>query len=225
MKYVPVPSRKELERAFERLQWNGEPNPSEIVRWAHWARLDARLAELLISHLAKHFRRLNPFALSEENHLSPQPQALAVLLEFAKIEAAASLSGPNQKSFRRWCRVITQDLEVASPQSFFVDDGRPNPARARGESETSLKPYRRWGFFGREDLLAKKAGCQAAALAKPERARVLEALRSSRPSFTVNDYIEACQGRVHRRTAERDLHACRDIKHKGFTRRRRYSAV
>lgn len=225
MKSVPLPSRDSLSKAYEEIQWAREPVDAErIVQWAHWSRLDARLAELLVRYLLARHGDLNPFVLWQANRRSPQPQALAVLVEFARILARETRSPEEETEFRVWSRIILKDLAPAEPQMFFLREGKPLPDRDFAVIETSLLPYRRWGFFGNEAIGAgKRVHSQRLTLmGKAERKRILDKLLQEKPRIRVDEYIQACGGRVHRRTAERDLAQDARLERMGITRASMY---
>jgi hypothetical protein len=203
--------------AYSRLQRDEEiPEPAELVRWAHWARLDARLAEILTKFLRRNFRRIHPTGLWEENRFSPRPQALAVLASFALV--GIPRRGEEFRALDGWVRAVTWRTPKASPQMFFVRDGNPKPERDALEIEESLALYRKWGFFGRENLAGSKAVTTHTMLAPEERKKILAKLMRARKRFTVSDYRAACEFRVHSRTAERDLSACPRLRKSGGTR-------
>lgn len=228
MKSVELPSRDDLRNALETLSW-GEPDkilPENLVQWAHWARLDARLAETLVRFIAEFFRRINPFTLREINRKSPQPQALATLIDFALYRLRRNKVSADLEDFRAWSRFITKDIPPASPQMFFIREGAPRPESDRRKIERSLKPYRRWGYFGDESLAGTTPHSgNSTLLGKTERQIILDRLLSSHDSISVEDYIRACNGRIHRRTAQRDLRESVRLKGKGFTRNKRYKPV
>lgn len=228
MKSVALPSRQDLHSALEALSWKApaDVTAERLVRWAHWARLDARLAELLVRFLTESFREINPFSLWEKNRISPEPQALAALIEFAVHRARRTRAPDAAKDLRAWGRLVTKNTPAVSPRMFFIREGSPNPERDRRQIEASLRPYLRWGYFGDESL-AGDAGSplkksDTTMMGKAERGKILNRLLATEDSIRVEDYIRACQGRVHRRTAQRDLSECKKARGRGFTRGKRF---
>lgn len=231
MKITPVPSRAELVKAYEFLQSLGVRNkstasPREIVRWTQWCRLDARLAELLVRYIANSFSKIDPFQLWRANETSAVPQALAVLAEFVRLELRAQNKG--LREFDGWCSAAIYDLSSAPPQMFFLRDGLIRPDLDYREIQRSLKIYLKWGFFGSDEIVTRKDDSlsgKTTFLKKPQRAAILNILLSKNKTISVEDYIQASGGKIHRRTAERDLAAEKNLKQSGFTRGRRYSLM
>lgn len=229
MKCVPIPNQLDLMNAHDQLVWNKgqKVTESDLILWSHWSRINARLAETLVKYLVQHFRKFNPFILFEANLQSPLPQALAVLIEFAKLDLkqkASDRSTSDHNAFKLWSQIITQNLDRASPQMFFVNDGIPNSNRDWKEISRSLTPYKRWGFFG-VDFLPNEKGLNfknKTLLGPQERMSALSNLLANQSKITVADYITACGKKVHRRTAERDLESCNRLTKKGHTRKRIY---
>jgi len=221
----PLPSIADLQKAYEALQWSKAPLAvKDLSVYAQWVRLDSRLGELLINHVLLSFNALNPFLLWRANCGCPFPQVLPVVLEFAIIQARMILGKEEQKAFQAWCKVVTRGVTPAPTQMFFID-GRLNPTRSLLEAENSLKPFLRWGFFSSESLLPAKVSEKIALptlMPKANRLEILRRLLTTRTSITVADYMRACSGQIHRRTAERDLSQYPQLKRQGFTRNRSY---
>jgi hypothetical protein len=226
MKSVPVPSRPQLLEAYDRLQWDTEaPQAESLVRWAHWTRLDARLAEIFVLFLAQKFRQIHPVSLWEENQKSPLPQALAVLVDFARAELKRGPSIQNSGAFQNWAKAVQWKLPKCAAQMFFLREGRPKPEQSGADIERSLRPYIKWGFFGAEGPVSgKKKGKAFTTLSSSARASILLELAKTRQPFTVKDYVHACGGQIHVRTAERDLRKKNELSLRGNTRARKYQA-
>jgi hypothetical protein len=122
------------------------------------------------------------------------------------------------RSFAAWARAVTWNLPKGPAQMFFIREGTPNPSRDRPEIERSLKSYLRWGYFGTDNLNGSKPGRKLTLLGTRERARILSELARKQARITVDDYISACDRKVHRRTAERDLRSSPRLGKRGHTR-------
>lgn len=222
MKLAHVPSTQELAEAYDVLQLNRRPvTPDEWIRWSQWARLDARLGEILVAAIVRTFRDINPFQLWRANRGAAQPQVLLVILEFASLRARAVLSAAERLEFQAWLRIFPMEIEKGQWQLFMIPPGHPAPRRALESFTHSLAPYLKWGFFGREDLAHARAK-DLTLMGKAQRLAILQQILASKKSVSVSDYIAACGGRIHRRTAERDLAELPRLKTKGHTRARRY---
>jgi hypothetical protein len=226
MKLARPPSRSELEKVYSRLQWDeiGEPSAEELVLWAQWGRLDARLAEILIRYLLRSFRKVPALPLWEKNRDSPLPASLAVLVDFARSEASGVLPAEERAAFQAWAKAVLWKTPKAPFQFYFVREGKPRPERDLREIGVTLRNFSRWGFFGSTAPVSEKTrgSTTATMLAPSQRCEILRTLARSRKSFTVADFILACGGRLHRRAAERDLRAFPGIVRSGSTRAARY---
>lgn len=202
------------------------PSDQQLVMWSHWTRLDARLAEILVQYLPAHFYRIHPLTLRQANLGKPCPQVMGLLLEFATDVARAKLPSSQFQDFLKWVEVICHDVNAADAQLFFLPPGWPNPAKYDQLHGRTLRPFAKWGFIEADDLLNLKfrqTQRGRTLLTKSDRnARLLELLRHQTRIF-LGDYLKACEGLVHRRTAERDLAECTEIQRDGKTRGRTYT--
>lgn len=130
-----------------------------------------------------------------------------------------------EREFEGWSLSAVYDLKPASPQMFFLRDGMIRPDLDYKEILGTLKVYRKWGFFGSDRIVTRKDAKSSETttfLNKKQRAEILKLLLKSRKIISVEDYIQASGGKIHRRTAERDLASKKGLKRSGFTRGRRY---
>ncbi|MEK7358290.1 MAG: hypothetical protein AAB250_17720 [Bdellovibrionota bacterium] len=232
MKGAPVPSRADLRKTYETLQFSKGPRSVSvrlIVKWSEWARLDVRLAEVLAIFIGNEFKRINPFELWQANRNSALPQALALILEFSKAGLRARGDRDLLIEFSAWAATVVESLKRGPPQMFFVREGPLKPSRDLSEIEFSLKVYRKWGFFGTDSVISQKRASgrsrSVTLLEKSQRERVLSRLLSAGSKISVADYMAACGNQIHRRTAERDLAKASFARASGYTRNRRYSRV
>lgn len=228
MKATPWPDFDDLKWAYEKLQAkDAQLGISDLAKMFPWVRVDARLGEILIRHLSDNYRNLDPFALREKNKLNLQPQVLAVLIEFCHLHLK-SRKDSDIRDFELWSEIIVEDLKPTDPQMFSIGSLLISHSRLIKQAQRSLKAYRRWGYLGDHSLISQKyLPPSTLTLVDPTfRQATLHALIKDRTGeLTVSEYIEACGGQVHRRTAERDFADCPDLKKIGFTRNRRYRIV
>lgn len=224
MRLARPPSRGDLESAYSRLLWRDdeEPTAEELVLWSQWARIDPRLAEILVACLLRRFRALSALSLWEENRKSAMPAALAALVDFARLDAKRVLPPPERIAFAAWAKTVLWRVPSAPPQLFFLRQGKPRPERDIKEIGQSLRVFRRWGFFGSAAPLDEKHDRRATMLDPCQRRQLLRKLARGGETFTVADYMSACGGRVHRRTAERDLKEWPALRRIGATKAARY---
>ena len=228
MKAPPWPCLSDLKRAYEILQSkDAQVNCSELVRIAPWARVDARLGEILVRYLSTYFRNIDAFALRDANRSQFQPQVIIVLIEFSRL-FLQSTEDPRHRDFDLWAQIIAEDIEPAPYQMFFVGSHLLNSEHLVKHAQRSLKIYLRWGFLGDQALISNKyLKPRALTLVNSaSRKATLEALLDGRAGeITVSEYIDAFDGQVHLRTAERDLQVCPRLKKIGHTRGRRYQIL
>lgn len=226
MKGPPVPSRADLARAYESAaRYRAKLEPRDAVAFAQWSRLDARLGEILAAAVADRFASWNPYELFRLNAEAAFPQSLLVICEFARLRVARSGGRASRKNFDAWFACVSHGASAAAAQSFFLPTGAPKPDAAIREFSESLAPYKRWGYAGRDDLSGEKGERTRASrtlLEKPARAEILRRLLRANAEITVSGYVDACGGRIHRRTAERDLRECGRLRSAGRTRGRVY---
>ena len=228
MKTVAVPTRSLLLSAYEKLQWESHVSVTQLCLWTRWARLDARLAQILVDHIVNHFEAYNALDLWEKNQALSQPQALAVILEFCQTQARLSLKQKKYVKFQIWKRAIVSQLSPAPFQRFFIREGTLAPERDQKEISENLPSYENWGYYFNEPITSsiknKRSDSTRTLLSSRDRLEILRALMKEKKVFTVNDYMSACHGRIHRRTAERDLEKQNKLKKVGATRSRNYKS-
>ena len=202
-----VPSRVDLIRFYE-IAEGGPLSPLGLCHLACVARFDPRLAEILVGRLAKAWRLIDPVATNEAVRLSPWPAALGVLAE----HAACLMPSKERREFRRWKAAALFGACPADGELFWIGAFQFAGQAAQREADESVKPYRRWGYFGR-DWLVNKASSRTPSVTivpRPERLRILRCLAIEREMtgasfFRLKDYLAALDHRVRPRTAETDL--------------------
>ena len=219
-----VPSEKEILDAYRILQSEVEIPVREWVRFSQWVRFDPRLGEVWLSALDRRWRALPPVLMRDENLQQATPAVLGVLLDqyhdFVCPEA-------DRKTFDLWRKIALEGLKKAPNENFFIGVAPFAGKRLRLDAERPIRAYKKWGFFGRDILVnkfsEKQKELQVTALAPEERRRALDSLLRSKPRITVSDYVEACEGMISRRMAQKDLQARKGLRCTGSTRARFYS--
>lgn len=212
-----IPSESDLHAAYEALQFS-EPNLANFALWSQWSRFDARLAEIWIGAIVRHWKTIHPVPFREQILKQRCPQVVGVLLEFAKVKIAQHAEQKDDVSlFSAWTATVLQGLQPVPWQQFFVGlqplASRSMLASARLTSEE----YRRWGFLGSDSLLPKSTRVQ---FSVDVRKRIRGELVSRQGRLTVTEYLHAVRGSVSRRQAERDLLSDPHLRAVGSTRAR-----
>lgn len=208
------PAMEELERLYHELallgapsvgrrrRWSYRPaNPEELVALAgEMLRYDARLLTVLLQLLLAAWPTLNPLELRRQLARMRWPQALLVVLEFARI-------ADGDRELRFFADYLAAGWRrIDPPERFFLDDANPASRSAARRLGRNLAPYSRWGFIGIERPVADMAtrrplGNYDAAT----RRRILDDIVERRGRVTISEYLEAMDEAVSRQQALEDL--------------------
>jgi len=187
-----------------------------VVVAAQVSRQDPRLLWVLVELLARSYDRFDPLKLRRALDRARWPAAFAVALEFAR-RAVRSPELDDVAGF------VLARVPPARHERFFMGTRAFGGALARRDVEESLAEYARWGYFSREEPLAKELGAGVhGTLRRPERMNLLMRLATRQGTITIRDYLEALRGRASRRQASRDLAAAPFLVQVGATRGARY---
>lgn len=195
----------------------GSPQPEEVVVLAaQAARQEPRLLWVLVELLARGYERFDPLKLRRALARARWPAALGVALDFAR-RAARSSELDDVAAF------VLARVPPARGERFFLGTRAFAGKLARRDVEESLAEYTRWGFFSREEPLARELGGGLhGTLAPRERMNLLRRLAESQGTFAIRDYLAALRGRASRRQASRDLATAPFLEQVGATRGARY---
>ncbi len=214
---IRAPTEDDLARLYWELAQRGAPTVGARKAWpyrprdeeelfglaAEMARHDARALGVLVATIARRWRGLNPVRLRDAMRGMHAPQALCVVLDFAR---EAELD----RELALFVRYVTADWPKVDPAvHFFVDDVRPGERTASSRTGRSLVAYARWGFIGVErptvDAFSKRTvGRYDAAT----RRRIAEALTERTPEgITLASYLDAIDGSISRQQGVVDLRA------------------
>lgn len=195
----------------------GRPSREElVVLAAQAARREPRLLWAVVELLARAYEGLDPLRLRRAALRGRWPGTVAVALEFAR-RAARS------EELDDWARFVTARIAPAAGERFFLGTRAFSGAQARRDAEESLAEYKRWGYLGREEPLAKELGSAArGTLAPAERLNLLRRVAERSGSVTLADYVAALKGRASQRQAQRDLAAAPFLERRGRTRAARW---
>jgi hypothetical protein len=195
----------------------GRPTPEELlVLAAQASRQEPRLLWVLVELLARGYDRFDPLKLRRALARARWPAALAVALEFAR-RVARSPELDDVAEF------VLARVAPARGERFFLGTRAFGGALARRDVEESLAEYARWGYFSREEPLAKELGAAVhGTLARRERMNLLLRLAERQGTITMSEYLAALRGRASRRQASRDLATAPFLVQRGITRGARY---
>ena len=201
-----------------RVAWRfGDAGPEELlVVAAQASRQEPRLLWVLVELLARGYDRFDPLKLRRALARARWPATLAVAFEFAR-RAARS------EELDDVARFVLARVAPARGERFFLGTRAFAGKLARRDVEESLAEYARWGYFSREEPLAKELGAVLhGTLARRERMNLLRRLLDRQGTVTIGDYLGALRGRASRRQASRDLATAPFLERLGATRGARY---
>jgi hypothetical protein len=216
-----APTQAELERLYFELARVGASSVGQKRSWPYrprtledllslateMLRYDPRLLSILLQFVLAHWRELHPVKLRDRLREIRWPEALLVVLEFAKAESS-------DPEFRYWADYVAAGFErIEPPERFFVDAERPGSRVAIRRVGRNLGAYARWGFIGSErpiaDPVSKRAvGSYDAAT----RRRILRELIERRGEITLAEYLEAVDHAVSRQQGLVDLRGSRQLR-------------
>lgn len=202
----------------ERSPWRfGQPGPEELLVMASQsARRDPRLLWALVELLARHCDRFDPLKLRRALAAAPAPAAFGVAFEFARKVS-------DDRDLNDVADFVMKRIPPARGEQFLVGLRSFGGELMRRDVEESLAEYKRWGFFGREEPIAKELGSDArGSLGPAERMNVLRRLAARDRTVTLSAYLDALKGRASRRQASRDLAEAPFLARVGRTRGARY---
>jgi hypothetical protein len=215
-----APTANELERLYFELARIGAPAVGGKKPWpyrprsreqlvtlaAEMLRHDPRLLSILLQFLVRDWRTLNPLALRDQMKSMRWPQALLVVLEFAR-------AAQDDREMRYFIDHVAAGWPRVDPaERFFFDAERPASRIAKRRVGRNLAAYARWGFIGSEkpiaDAMTRRTVGRYDALT---RNGILADLASREPGFTLADYLEAVDHSISRQQALHDLKHCPEL--------------
>jgi hypothetical protein len=225
------PTIAELERLYFELETIGAPSLGRRSRWpytpenreglvalaAEMLRYDPRLLSILLQLVLEHWQELNPLVLRREMQRMRFPQALLVVLEFAR---AAS----HDAELRHFADYLGAGFRrVAPAERFFLDLERPASRMARRKAGTNLKAYGRWGFIGTErPTMSVTTKELVGTFDADSRAYVRRRLAERRGAFKLSEYLDALDHAISRQQAYQDLKGDPDFMVEGHGRGARW---
>jgi hypothetical protein len=229
-----APTQPELERLYYELAqvgassvgqkraWRYRPRSLEelIALASEMLRYDPRLLSILLQFLLQRWREVHPLRMRDLLKQLRWPEAILVVLEFAKSEAS-------DPEFRHWADYLAAGFSrVEPPERFFLDAERPGSRVAQRRVGRNLKPYARWGFIASErpvaDPVSKRAvGRYDAAT----RRRILLELMQRQGELTLAEYLDAVDQAVSRQQALADLRGMPQLRVTGRGRAAKWIAT
>lgn len=209
-----APTSAELERLYEELARIGAPSVGRHRPWRYrphnrealvalagdMLRYDPRLLTILLQLFLRGWRELNPLELREQMARMRWPQALGVVLGFARLATT-------EPELRHFVEYVTAGWpRLGGSERFFIDAERPGSRTAERRLGRNLSPYAEWGFVGTERPIADAATRRTVGRydARTRRA-ILRDLAASRGAITLGEYLQAIDRTITRQQALADL--------------------
>ncbi|RLB47202.1 MAG: hypothetical protein DRJ42_25940 [Deltaproteobacteria bacterium] len=209
-----VPTQPDLERLYYELERIGAPSVGRRAPWPYepatkealaglageMLRYDPRLLSVLLQLFLEGWMELNPLALRTVMQTMRWPQALLVVLEFAR-------AATRDVELRYFADYLGAGFVRMSPaERFFLDAERPGSRMARRKSGRNFKAYARWGFIGTERPTANATSKRlVGSYDTTSRAWVRRQLADRRGPFKVSEYLDALDDAISRQQAYKDL--------------------
>lgn len=228
--HVPTPS--ELERLYYELEKIGAPSVGRASPWPYapesaeelvglaceMLRYDPRLLSILLQLFVERWDTFDPLSLRRSIKRMRWPQALLVVLEFAR-------NARSDPELRHFADYLAAGFSRVSPaERFFLDMERPASRTARRKAGKNLKAYARWGFIGTERPTASVTDKRlVGTYDKDTRATVRRALAERRGTFSLREYLDALDDAVSRQQAYQDLKGDPDFVVEGHGRGARWT--
>jgi len=226
-----VPTERELERLYHELALRGANSVGQHQPWSYrvqsleylvalageMLRYDARLLSILVQYFLSHWQELHPGVLRKWLRKMRWPQALLVVLEFAKTASMDS-------EFRFFADYISAGFERVSPsERFFMDAERPGSRIAERRLGRNLAAYARWGFVGSERPIADPVTKRALGRYDVHTRRaILRSLIERRGELTLAEYLDAVDHAISRQQALADLRGESELQPQGRGRGARW---
>jgi hypothetical protein len=208
------PTQPELERLYfelakvggtsvgQKRPWRYRPQTFEalLALAGEMLRYDARLLSILVQLFLLRWRDTHPLVLRDELHAMRWPQALLVVLEFAK-EAS------DDPEFRYFADYLAAGFSRVEPaERFFMDAERPGSRMAERRMGRNLAPYARWGYVSSERPIADPVTKRALGRYDVRTRRgILRDLIERRGELTLAEYLDAVDHAISRQQALADL--------------------
>jgi hypothetical protein len=218
-----IPGIQELERAYAELQSARNALPAaRLVELSQWSRLDARLAEQVVTHLVRFWKSLHVGELRLALNSAVWPATLGVLLGHARLHP--ELERADRRAFAGMIEAVMAGLPIGDGGTFFIGTRAFAGQEQQRDAELSSKPYSSWGYLGRDLLLNKASRSRRTVHSAEQRRRVLDGLvercESEGRPLTTSEYRAALGERISPRLAELDLRAHPRLVPRGETRGR-----
>ena len=221
-----IPDEKKITQAYRKLKYKSEEVLlKDLALYSQWARLDPRLGEMVIEHLAFCWEDINPIQFNYNIKKQVWPSALGALLAQIPFYYLQKDISWNKELFLNWKKCVMTNIPPATDEQFFIGIYKVGGKLMKEECFHAIKPYRQWGYFAKDLLINKAEPPTRTLLSSAQRQVIINSLIKKKKKLTVQDYLEEINFQIHPRQAQRDLKNHPQLKPYGYTKGRYYMPV
>lgn len=223
---MQIPNSAQLLKAYNEILGEELHSIDKLCEYIQWIRFDPRLGEILVHFLFKKWKKINPIKFNKEILKQTWPALAGVVFETVRLLIPKS----QKKLFDLWMKTTLLDVKAEPEQLLYVGIYKLGSSKALIEAQKGISLYRKWGFLSSELLINKETfffSNQKAPTVYQKKSRqiLLRNFIKDHQQFTVKDYLEYLEYKIHIRSAQKDLHNCPQLKSNGYTRNKMYYVV
>ena len=203
-----IPSTRQLAKVYSILQDMKKEKVSEkqLALYSQWSRLDPRLGEIVVQHIAWCWKQYHPIKLNSAIGSQVWPAALGVLLNHVPIYFQQKEKNWKEFDlFKKWSGCVMDSVPPAKNELFFINLYLPNSKFLYREAFYSTKLYKQYGYLGKELLINKAKPAHKTLIPAKQRKVILNELLKTKKTLTVKEYLRELGFQLHPKQAQRDL--------------------
>ena len=203
-----IPSTRQLTKVYLMLQdVKKEKIPEkQLALYSQWSRLDPRLGEIIVQHLAWCWKQYHPIKLNSAIRSQVWPASLGVLLNHVPIHyQQKEKSWKEFDFFKKWTDCVMDSVPLAQNELFFINLYHPNSRFLHREAFHSTRIYKQYGYLGKELLINKAKPAHKTLIPLKQRKIILNELLKTKKALTVKEYLRELSFQIHHKQAQRDL--------------------
>lgn len=209
---IDIPTATKLKYAYNKMQ-HKTITAKKLALFTQWARLDPRLAEILVGYLATNWKTLSPVEINHYLRSHPWPVSIGVILEYVLLVIPKS----ETSLLKKWGSIATDGFPKNNYENYFFGQRSFGSKLLIDDAKKTNKLYLKWGFLGYDNLTRSNIHNKTL-LSKKKREESLRELLKLKRRIRVKDYIQFLGGQVSKRQAELDLKNSKLLKSSGKTK-------
>ena len=223
-----IPSTRQLAKVYSILQdMKKEKIPEkQLALYSQWSRLDPRLGEIMVQHLAWCWKQYHPIKLNCAIRSQVWAPAMGVLLNHVPIYYQQKEKNWKELGFfKKWSDCVMDSVPPAKNELFFINLYNIGSSFLYEEAFYSTKIYKQYGYLGKELLINKAKPAQRTFIPAPQRKVILNELIKTKKTLTVKEYLRELNFQIHHKQAQRDLQNHPRLQAYGNTKNRMYCKI